>query len=231
MTNTRNGDPDRRPEHPEQEEAHHRHGRHGEHRGEHRGGRWGGPFGGPGRHRGEHPHAEHPFGEHGEDRGERRGGRGGHRRERIFDYGDLRLLVLSMIAERPRHGYELIKDISEQLQGVYTPSPGVIYPTLSWLEDMGYTVTEAGDSGKKLNRITAEGEAFLVANRAAADALLSRINSFAEHNGDMPHEVIHALKSLKATVRQRLHRGPMDAASAEAIVAALKEATRIVEES
>ncbi|MDH7786527.1 DNA-binding PadR family transcriptional regulator [Ochrobactrum sp. 19YEA23] len=143
----------------------------------------------------------------------------------------MRLLVLSMIAERPRHGYELIKDISERLQGVYTPSPGVIYPTLSWLEDMGYTITEPGDSGKKLNRITAEGEAFLVANRAAADALLSRINSFAEHNGGMPHEVIHALKSLKATVRQRLHRGPMDAASAEAIVAALKEATRIVEES
>ncbi|NNU59539.1 PadR family transcriptional regulator [Ochrobactrum soli] len=221
MTNTSNGDPDR-PNHPEQEETRHRHGRHGDHRGGHRGG----PFGGRGRHRGEHSREDYD-----EHRGERRGGRGGHRRERIFDYGDLRLLVLTMIAERPRHGYELIKDISERLQGIYTPSPGVIYPTLSWLDDMGYTVTEPGVSGKKLNRITAEGEAFLVANRAAADALLSRISSFAENNGEMPHTVIHALKSLKMTVRQRLHRGPMDAASAEAIVTALNEAARIVEES
>src|SRR5271169_6179913 len=76
---------------------------------------------------------------------------GRHRRHgaRPFDYGELRLLVLAMIAEQPRHGYEIIKLIEERFGGSYTPSPGVIYPTLSWLEDMGYTTVEATDTSRK----------------------------------------------------------------------------------
>ena len=92
----------------------------------------------------------------------------------LFDYGELRLLLLAMIAERPCHGYELIKAIEERFGGSYTPSPGVIYPTLSWLDDMGYAAIEAEEAGRKHYRITSEGEAFLVANREAADALLAR---------------------------------------------------------
>src|SRR3974390_2082631 len=81
--------------------------------------------------------------------GERRGGR-------PFDYGELRLLALAMIAEQPRHGYELMKAIEERMGGSYSPSPGVIYPTLAWLEDMGYAAVEIEDAGRKRYRITAE---------------------------------------------------------------------------
>ncbi len=94
-------------------------------------------------------------------------------RGRLFDYGDLRLVVLDMIVEQPRHGYELIRAIEERMGGSYSPSPGVIYPTLSWLEDMGYAAVETEDGGRKRYNVTPEGKAFLAANRAALDALLS----------------------------------------------------------
>ena len=91
------------------------------------------------------------------------------RRGRPFDYGDLRLLVLAMMAERPRHGYELIKAIEEKTGGGYSPSPGVIYPTLAWLEDMGYA-TATAEGGRRSFAITGQGRAFLAANRAGLDA-------------------------------------------------------------
>ena len=77
-----------------------------------------------------------------------------------------------MIAEQPRHGYELMKAIEERMGGGYSPSPGVIYPTLSWLEDMGYARWRPRPRRKRY-RITGEGEAFLAANRAGVDDLLS----------------------------------------------------------
>jgi len=80
-----------------------------------------------------------------------------------------------MIGEQPRHGYELMKAIEERMGGSYSPSPGAIYPTLSWLEDMGYAVLEAEEAGRKRYRITAEGQAFLTANHTAGNNLFSRI--------------------------------------------------------
>ena len=112
-----------------------------------------------------------PSGEHHQRHGRRFGGRRGHR---LFDYGELRLLALAMIAGQPRHGYELMKAIEDRMGGSYSPSPGVIYPTLSWLEDMGYAAVESEAVGRKRYRITGEGEAFLAANRPAVEALLSR---------------------------------------------------------
>src|ERR1700732_1421526 len=83
--------------------------------------------------------------------------RGGWRGGRVFDHGDLRLLILQLVAEKPRHGYELIKAIEEQLGGSYSPSPGVIYPTLTMLEELGYaTVAAPSDGGKKLYTVTPE---------------------------------------------------------------------------
>ena len=73
-----------------------------------------------------------------------RGGRGGGRR-RMFDGGELRLVILALIAQKPRHGYEVIKALGERVGGEYSPSPGVVYPTLTLLEDMGYAV-HVGDA-------------------------------------------------------------------------------------
>lgn len=190
-------------------------------------------------HHGRHPHDDDPPGERfGPERGHRRhrhhGGRhGGPRRGgRLFDYGDLRLLLLAMIAEQPRHGYELIKQIEERLGGSYSPSPGVIYPTLSWLDDMGYAVIDAEPSGRKRYRITAEGEAFLTANRPAVDALLARLGA-AEADGPprVPPSVVRAMENLKVAMRLRLRQGPLDDEAAAKIAAALDAAAQSVEKS
>src|SRR5713226_3765209 len=104
----------------------------------------------------------------------RGGGRGG-RLGRVFDHGDLRYVLLHLIAERPRHGYELIKEIEEQFGGTYSPSPGVIYPTLTLLEELGYLRSETAGGTRRLYSITGEGTAFLEANRALVDSILGRM--------------------------------------------------------
>lgn len=155
---------------------------------------------------------------------------GRHRSGRLFDYGELRLLVLAMIAEQPRHGYELIKAIEERFGGSYTPSPGVIYPTLSWLDDMGFASVEAEDGGRKRYRISAEGEAFLVTNRAAADALLTR--AAGEGGGpprNAPAPILRAMENLKLALRLRFREGPIDQTTAEAMAAAIDAAAQNVE--
>ena len=144
-------------------------------------------------------------------------------RKRLFDYGELRLLILALIAERSRHGYEIIKDIEERFQGRYSPSPGVIYPTLAWLEDMGYATVEPEGGGRKRMRITPEGEAFLTANRAAAEELLTR-EPPCRPRGIAP-EIEAAMDGLKAALRARVSPDPGRIA---AIAAAIDAATRAI---
>ncbi len=151
------------------------------------------------------------------------------RHGRPFDYGELRLLVLAMTAEQPRHGYELIRVIEERMGGSYSPSPGVIYPTLSWLEDMGYASVEEG-GGRKRYSLTSEGKAFLTANRVAADELLSR-GSLVDNTlrrGE-PAPVTRAMENLKMALRLRLRSGPLDQTTAEKIGGALDAAAIAVE--
>lgn len=181
-------------------------------------------------HQGFHPHS-HPHALH--DRPGRHGRGGGrHGGGRLFDYGELRLLLLAMIAERPWHGYELIKAIEERFGGSYSPSPGVIYPTLAWLDDMGYAAIEPVEAGRKRYRITAEGEAFLAANRAAADELLARVGPVGREGSEaVPAPMIRAMENLKLALRLRIQRGSIDAATAEAIAAALDAAAHTVERS
>ncbi len=133
-----------------------------------------------------------------------------------------------MIAGKPSHGYELIKAVEERMGGSYSPSPGVIYPTLSWLDDMGYAAIETAEAGRKRYAITAEGEAFLAANRKAADELLTRA---AGERGrpDAPDPVLRAMENLKLALRLRLRRGPVDAEAATGIAAALDAAAQAVE--
>ena len=175
-------------------------------------------MGGPGRHEKELGAFDH----HDHHRGRRHGRRGG----RPFDYGELRLLLIAMIAEKPSHGYELIKAVEERMGGSYSPSPGVIYPTLSWLDDMGYATLDVQEGGRKRYRITPEGEAFLVANRGAVDELLARAVAGGPRRAGVPHGVIRAMENLKLAVRLRLRSGPVDEQAAERIAATLDEAAR-----
>ncbi|MBV9652928.1 MAG: PadR family transcriptional regulator [Acetobacteraceae bacterium] len=164
----------------------------------------------------------------GQHHGRRRHG-GDRESGRPFDYGDLRLLALAMIAEQPRHGYELMKLIEDQMGGSYSPSPGVMYPTLAWLDDMGYAAAQSEGTGRKLYRITAEGEAFLAANRRAVDDLRSRIGVVRPRGaGHVPAPVLRGMEKLKLALRLRLRTGPIDQAAAESIAAALEAAAQIV---
>jgi DNA-binding PadR family transcriptional regulator len=176
-------------------------------------------------------------GEHGHDGlhlGRGRPGRGGGRSElgRFFAHGDLRLVVLHLIAEKPRHGYEVIKAIEERVAGAYSPSPGVVYPTLTLLEDLGYVTVSTGEGAKKLHAITAEGRAFLDANRAAVDALLARMDEAGRARGAGPApQVVRAMENLKLALRMRLSRGPLSEDQANAVAAALDAAATGVERS
>ncbi len=145
----------------------------------------------------------------GAERGHHRFGRGGGRGGRVFDHGALRLVVLTLIAEQPRHGYEIIKAIEDRLAGSYSPSPGVIYPTLTMLEELGHaTVEESG--GKKRYAITPEGSAYLAVHQTAADAALARMNAVSGANGGGPApQLIRAMENLKMALRLRMGRGPM----------------------
>ncbi len=151
--------------------------------------------------------------------------------KRLFDYGELKILLVAMLAQRPSHGYELIKAIEERMQGRYTPSPGVIYPTLAWLDDMGYALVEAAIGGRKRYRLTPEGEAFFTANRSAAEELLSR-SAPSENNGEpIPDALVKSMAKLSRAIRLRTRRGPLDEMTAKKIAELIDAATNELEQT
>ena len=140
---------------------------------------------------------------------------------KMFDAGALRYLVLHLIGEQPRHGYEIIKAIEDKVGGDYSPSPGVIYPLLAMLEDLGHAAV-AADGNKKLYTITPEGKAFLEENRAFVDAILARMaSSERSRKGSGIREALHA---LKGAVVERARGEALSEAQLEKIRAALQQA-------
>ena len=101
----------------------------------------------------------------------------GLRAARVIASGDLRLIILALLKEKPRHGYEIIKALEEHSSGMYTPSPGMVYPALTYLEEMGHAAAEA-DGTKKLYRITEAGAAYLEEHRRSADETLEQLARF-----------------------------------------------------
>ncbi|CCE02086.1 PadR family transcriptional regulator [Bradyrhizobium sp. STM 3809] len=143
------------------------------------------------------------------ERGGRRGGREEFGRGgggRFFGPGDLRSLLLWLIGEKPRHGYELIKAVEELVGGAYSPSPGSVYPILNLLEDMGQIEAAAAEGGKKLFAITEAGRAALRQDEAAIEGLLSRMRIMARTMGGMrpPEQVLQAVQTLKMALK--MHR-------------------------
>ncbi len=127
---------------------------------------------------------------------------------------DLRLVLLTLLAERPSHGYELIKALEDRSGGFYSPSPGMVYPALTWLEEVGYASITA-EGAKKLYSITPEGTAYLAEHKAAAQAILSQLEQIAQRLGRVreavagfqeeadggPNEVWLARHELKEALR------------------------------
>jgi len=151
-------------------------------------------------------------------------------RDRLFDAGQLRFIVLQSIAAKPSHGYDIIKALEERFGGVYSPSPGVIYPTLSLLEDQGF-VEVAVIGAKKLYTITPEGNAILKENRGFIDAINARLNSLADRRGRGHYpELRKAIHDLKHVVLFRLQSGPMSSKLAHQMDAIIRRAAEEIKE-
>lgn len=115
--------------------------------------------------------------------------RGRHRRGRmgrVFEQGDLKYVILRLLEEKPRHGYEIIKDLEDRFGGAYSPSPGTVYPTLTMLEDLGYAKASQDEGGRKIYSITPEGSAYLKEHSTTVDSIFDRIARFMEGFLDTP---------------------------------------------
>lgn len=217
------------------QEDHRGHGRHGHgHRG-HKlailqaarfgggpfGGGWGGPFGGGG----------FGGGDWGDDEGGRRGRGGG--RGRMFAGGELRLVLLKLIGDEPRHGYQLIKAIEEVTQGTYAPSPGVVYPTLSLLVDEGAISEAEGEGSRKSFTLTEQGRGELAEKVEEVTRILARLVERGEgQRRGPPPQIARALGNLLTVLRQTKHEGAGGEPSADrhnAIVDILDEAAKRIE--
>ena len=157
-------------------------------------------------------------------------GRGGPRRGGMFRPGELRLVLLRLIADQPRHGYDLIQSIEEMTGGAYAPSPGVVYPTLTMLQDMGLIEERATEGTRKAFAVTAEGEAHLAERREEVEALIERLTEHGERErraGGAP--ISRAVGNLLSALWHRVQREGMDEATLHKIADILDEAARKVE--
>jgi DNA-binding PadR family transcriptional regulator len=161
------------------------------------------------------------------------GGRpfGGRGRERVFDNGDLRFVILRLIAEKPRYGYDIIKAIEERAGGSYAPSPGVVYPTLTLLDELGYVTVTTGEGTKKLHTITPEGTAALEANKAAVEALFDRMDQASAAFGrERSPQIMRAIENFRATLRMKTSQGALSEEQIRKIVDAIDAAAKQIEQ-
>ena len=104
----------------------------------------------------------------------------GSGRQRFFESGDMKYVILKLLAERPMHGYEVMKALEERTRGCYSPSPGSVYPTLQWLEDEGLAESEERE-GKKVYSCTDQGQKFLDENKSAVEDIFDRVEELIDH--------------------------------------------------
>jgi DNA-binding PadR family transcriptional regulator len=134
-------------------------------------------------------------------------GRGGGRR-RMFDGGELRLVLLKLIADKPRHGYDLIRAIEERTGGAYAPSPGIVYPTLTMLSEMGLIEEQSAEGARKLFAVTSEGTSHLAEHNAEVVAMLARLDALGamrERTDAVP--IRRAMHNLRSVLMSRLGEG------------------------
>jgi len=164
------------------------------------------------------------------------GGWGGGRRhgrrdrKRMFEAGELRLVLLKLIADQPRHGYELIKAIEELTEGDYAPSPGVVYPTLTMLEDIGFILERKSKDSKKIYEATDEGRTHLAENEEEIDDLLERLEGHGRtrRHGQRP-EIGRAIGNLMTALRNRVAAEGWHEELLEEVVDILDDAAQRIE--
>ncbi len=166
--------------------------------------------------------------------GEFRGGRGGRfrgRAGRMFEQGDLRYVILRLLEEKPRHGYDIIKELEERSGGAYSPSPGTVYPTLTLLEDQGFARALEEEGGRKIYEITDEGRKHLAEHSETVDDIFSRISRFVESFVDTPMmELNQAFGGLGRTTYRTASAHVQDRERLARIKEILDRAAREIEE-
>ena len=158
---------------------------------------------------------------------------GGHRRrdrKRMFEGGELRLVLLKLIADEPRHGYQLIKAIEDLTEGDYAPSPGIVYPTLTMLEDMGHIRERKSKDSKKVFEATDDGRAHLEENEEEVEDLFERLEGHGRtrRHGQRP-EIGRAIGNLMTALRNRVAAEGWNDEILEEIVDVLDEAAQRIE--
>jgi DNA-binding PadR family transcriptional regulator len=149
---------------------------------------------------------------------------------RMFEPGDLRFVILKLISEKPSHGYEIIKAIEDRLGGAYAPSPGIVYPTLALLEDLGYLAVVDSAGSRKLYSVTDEGRAALQENRVIIDAIFQRMAEVnARYGGGPPPKILRAYENLKTALRLRVGGAPLSETQIGKIADLLDQAAKAVE--
>ena len=159
--------------------------------------------------------------------GRRGGGRG---RRRMFESGELRLVLLKLIADEPRHGYDLIRAIEELTGGEYAPSPGVVYPTLTLLQDMGLIEEAAGEGARKPFQVTGEGREHLEQNAEDVEELFERLEEAGSHRrrGHRP-EIGRAIGNLMNALKNRIAHEGWNETLLNEVVDILDEAAQRIE--
>lgn len=173
-----------------------------------------------------HFHGRH---ERGEDRHFARVPHEGGGPGRFFGSSDLRYVILYLISDAPRHGYEIIKLIEGRTSGAHSPSPGIVYPTLTLLEEMGLAAVTV-EGTRKLYAITDEGRRELEAHRAGTEAVLQRMQQAGErHTRERPGSLLRAMENLKMVLRMRGGQWSPDqlAAATDVIDNAAKQIERL----
>ena len=158
------------------------------------------------------------------------GGRSGRRARRMFESGELRLVLLKLIAEQPRHGYDLIRAVEELTGGTYAPSPGVVYPTLTMLQDMGFIEETSGEGARKPFQITEAGTAHLEENAEEADELIRRLKTFSpSHYPEGGSPIWRAMRNLGVAIRHRVGRGEISEDTIHEAAALIDELAQKIE--
>ena len=149
----------------------------------------------------------------------------------MFEQGDLKYVILKLLEEKPRHGYEIIKELEERFRGAYAPSPGTVYPTLTMLEDLGYARALQEEGGKRIYEITPEGRAYLAENKSTVEDIFERIADFgSSFFGPPMTEVNRSFKDLARTTYTIAWRQTADAEKMRKIREALDRARKEIEE-
>lgn len=178
---------------------------------------------------GRHRHGMWGRGEGMEGFGRGRGFGGG--RERMFDNGQLKLVILALLGEKPSYGYELIKAIEERLSGGYAPSPGVVYPTLTLLEEEGLAEVAETNGAKKLYAATEAGREFLAANDGIVKAIFGRMEEAGRMFGrERAPQIERAVMNLRMALQMRTRRGKLTAEQTRKIADAIDAAARAIDE-